>query len=68
MKKFRETYTILWRCLSINKNHEGRPFIEAELPLDTVLNPGMMVWKDRGSEEASMDSSDGTKKGPAEEN
>ena len=50
-----------------NKN-EKRPYIEAELPLGTVLNPGMMVWKDRANaEESGFDSLEGTKEGPAEE-
>ncbi|MGV3489606.1 MAG: hypothetical protein ACO1OC_13640 [Tuberibacillus sp.] len=52
----------------MNNKRENRPFMESELPLDTVLNPGMMVWKDRGNkEETSYSSLDGTKEGPAEE-
>jgi len=52
----------------MNNKRDNRPFIESELPLDTVLNPGMMVWKERvNMEEPSYDSLDGTKEGPVKE-
>ena len=51
----------------INKR-EKHSFIESELPLDTVLNPGMMVLNERPNlEEPTYDSIDGIKEGPVDE-
>jgi hypothetical protein len=54
--------------LQMNNKRENRPFIESELPLDTVLNPGMMILNERANlEESKYDSIDGSKEGPVEE-
>ena len=54
--------------LQMNNKREKHPFIESELPLDTVLNPGIMVLKERPNlEEPAFDSIKGTKEGSVDE-
>lgn len=52
----------------MNNKREKRPFVESELPLDTVLNPGMLILNERANlDEPKFDSVDGGKEGPVDE-